>query len=455
MAERKRLSRDEIELRDIFRILKKRYKMIVLITMAALLISIGVNSFVLTPVYSTNAVMMVSQVAAENTAKVNSGQGLEGLVNSISIIPAQTMNSYVGQLESNAVMERVIKKLKLDREGYIPGTLSGLVSVTPVPETNLINIYVNHTNPFVAQKIANAITSEFLTYVTESNQKQLARSLETLERQVKTTDEELDVAIESLNNLEAEQNGVTILNQLVNAKIAELNQVRSQLIQARAEYRQLVAGIDLTEDRLKVTLPVLQVVTGTDDAGVSKFVEQPNPTYNTLNSMLLQKSINAEEMDARIAELSAMEGQIYSELLQMEVELNQKSNIKEAAENEVNRLQETYSLLRSKINEAQIAKSLKLGETGMTIVSDAPIPGYPVKPNKSMNIMISVVLGLMISVILAFLLNYLDNTIKTAQEAEEFLGLPVLGHIPPYKPFKGVRSGTAPVTQNLGRSADM
>jgi len=456
MSEEKRVSGDEIDLRDVFRILKRRYKLIVLITLAAFLISLGANSFMLTPIYSTKAVMMVSQAVPEGTVnRTNTGQGLEGLVNSIAIIPAQTMNTYVGQLGSNAVLERVIKKLKLDREGYTPGNLAGLISITPVPETNLINIYVNHTNPFTAQKIANAISSEFLVYVTESNQEQMTKSLDFLEQQVKTTREELDAAVENLNQLEAEQSGVTIMDQLVNAKIQELTQIRSQLVQARAEYRQLAAGIDQAGEQLNVTLPTVPVIRNSADASVQVVVEEPNPTYNTLNTMVVQKTVDAAGMNARAAELSAMEGQVYAELLDMEVELNQKTNIKEAAENDVNRLQETYSLLRAKINEAKIAKALKLGETGLTVVSEAPIPEYPVKPNKTLNMMIAVVLGLMISVALALLLNYMDNTIKTAQEAEDILGLPVLGQIPVYKPFKGGRPSTIAVSDNVGRPMDM
>lgn len=53
----------------------------------------------------------------------------------------------------------------------------------------------------------------------------------------------------------------------------------------------------------------------------------------------------------------------------------------------------------------------------------------PVKPNTILNIAIAFVLGLMISVGLAFLLEYLDNTIKTEEEVERLLGYPVLGII--------------------------
>ncbi|MED3793811.1 Wzz/FepE/Etk N-terminal domain-containing protein [Niallia alba] len=53
----------------------------------------------------------------------------------------------------------------------------------------------------------------------------------------------------------------------------------------------------------------------------------------------------------------------------------------------------------------------------------------PISPNPPLNIAIAAVVGLMIGVGLAFLLEYLDNTVKTEQDIEKLLELPVLGAI--------------------------
>ena len=53
----------------------------------------------------------------------------------------------------------------------------------------------------------------------------------------------------------------------------------------------------------------------------------------------------------------------------------------------------------------------------------------PIKPNPQLNIAIALVIGLMLGVGLAFLLEYLDNTIKSEQDIEKLLELPVLGGI--------------------------
>ncbi|MEW4328518.1 Wzz/FepE/Etk N-terminal domain-containing protein [Rossellomorea marisflavi] len=67
----------------------------------------------------------------------------------------------------------------------------------------------------------------------------------------------------------------------------------------------------------------------------------------------------------------------------------------------------------------------------------------PVKPKPLLNIAIAAVVGLMIGIGLSFLLEFLDNTIKTEQDVEKALGVPVLGSIARIgdtKPAKSSRS---------------
>jgi len=69
----------------------------------------------------------------------------------------------------------------------------------------------------------------------------------------------------------------------------------------------------------------------------------------------------------------------------------------------------------------------------VSIVDTAVTPDKPVKPNKQLNVMIAFVVGLMAAVGVVFLLEYLDNTIKTTADVEKLLGIPVLGVIPNYE----------------------
>ena len=66
----------------------------------------------------------------------------------------------------------------------------------------------------------------------------------------------------------------------------------------------------------------------------------------------------------------------------------------------------------------------------VNIVDPAVPPQYPEKPNKRMNIMIAGVVGLMAAVGLIFLMEFLDQTIKSSEDINRYLELAVLGVIP-------------------------
>ncbi|CAM3267925.1 Wzz/FepE/Etk N-terminal domain-containing protein [Filibacter tadaridae] len=60
----------------------------------------------------------------------------------------------------------------------------------------------------------------------------------------------------------------------------------------------------------------------------------------------------------------------------------------------------------------------------------------PIKPDPYLNMAIAAVIGLMLGVGIAFLLEYLDTTVKTEDDIEELLGLPILGLISPIPEVK-------------------
>lgn len=73
----------------------------------------------------------------------------------------------------------------------------------------------------------------------------------------------------------------------------------------------------------------------------------------------------------------------------------------------------------------------------------------PVKPSLKLNVAIAFVVGLMVSVGIAFLLDYLDSTIKTEEDIEKALGLPVLGAITDMVPERTKRHGKKPVKKSV------
>ncbi|MCC3356095.1 YveK family protein [Bacillus sp. REN16] len=77
----------------------------------------------------------------------------------------------------------------------------------------------------------------------------------------------------------------------------------------------------------------------------------------------------------------------------------------------------------------EIVKIMNVDNVSVLSPAELPETPVPVKPNPMLNMAIALVVGLMAGVGLAFLLEYLDNTIKTEQDVEKLLELPVLGAI--------------------------
>ena len=85
-------------------------------------------------------------------------------------------------------------------------------------------------------------------------------------------------------------------------------------------------------------------------------------------------------------------------------------------------------MLAKRYEEARISEVME--PTDVQIVDVAIAPERPIKPRKTLNVAIAAVLGLFVGTGLAFALEYMNRTIRTADDVEQYLGLPVLGSIP-------------------------
>lgn len=99
---------------------------------------------------------------------------------------------------------------------------------------------------------------------------------------------------------------------------------------------------------------------------------------------------------------------------------------------EVETNRQLYDALIKRIKEQSVTEEIRT--VNVWVVEKAERPGSPVKPKKSLNILLGMIVGLFGGVGLAFFFEYLDNTIKTPEEAETRLGVPVLGMIPLLEP---------------------
>jgi capsular polysaccharide biosynthesis protein len=380
-----------IDLRVYLKILRKWRKLIVLVTVLSVITSGVISFFVLPPVYESKTLLMITQVT-EKQQQATTGQGdLDSLVNSMSRIPVLTMNTYVGQLQSQALAQRVKDKLQLK------GSL-GKIKATATKDSNLVEVAVSNNNPQLAADIANTLSSEFLAMISERNQEQMERSVQFMMEQKGVTEKELEKANEELKNFDSQPRGVTFLQQELNAKSHDLNKYQSELTRAEVELQQLAAAKARLEEDLSVTPQVINVQKYDQSQGRVVASEEINPAHTSLIDKLNEKSAALAEKEAQVAGARRVLVTLNAEIDQLQAELTDKKATQDRLASEVKRLDETRKLLAEKATQTQIARSIDLGNTSVTVISPAMAQSKPVKPNKSMNMAIALMLGLLASV---------------------------------------------------------
>ena len=139
---------ESIGLKELFLVLRKRLGLILLITISAVLVSGIVSFFVLTPVYEASTQLLVNQ---EKEKKPE--------YDSIDIqADLQLINTYNVIIMSPAILEKVIKDLKLN---LTVSELQDTITVQNEPDSPIVNLSVKDTDPNQATKIVNKTAEVF------------------------------------------------------------------------------------------------------------------------------------------------------------------------------------------------------------------------------------------------------------------------------------------------------
>ncbi|MDD4753833.1 MAG: Wzz/FepE/Etk N-terminal domain-containing protein, partial [Desulfitobacteriaceae bacterium] len=186
---------EEIDLREYIDIILKWKWMIILFTIGCIVTSFILSVFILTPIYETKAVLMVTQPTSQRVYREDGS--LESTVDSMSRLPELTLNMFSSQFENAEILSNVIEKLDLEEKGYTVQSLDQQVTVTPNGDNNLINITVKNRDPLLAKSIANTLVEEFYAFISISNQQQLKDSVNLLTIKLQETEEELKKAAET------------------------------------------------------------------------------------------------------------------------------------------------------------------------------------------------------------------------------------------------------------------
>ena len=197
-------------------------------------------------------------------------------------------------------------------------------------------------------------------------------------------------------------------------------------------------GLDITADDLdeliatrvtqRTQLIVLEV-TDVNPARAAAIANEIPTVFNLRNRALL-----SERYESSKSSIAAQMTTIESEMNQLQAQLDAQRNAAVPDNAEIARLENTLTQLRNThAGLLQSYESIRMSELGAlsNIVVDEPAtaPTKPSSPNTPRTVGLAGVVGLMIAIGVACLIEYLDDTLKSPDEVEEALQLPVLAAI--------------------------
>lgn len=332
-----------------------------------------------------------------------------------------------------------------------PGaSLLGNLDVTPIRNSRLVRISYDSPRPEEAAAIANAFANNFInmnlerrfeasSYATRFLQEQMEQARATLE-----DSEQRLVAYARERQIVDSENRLSILMARLQEMTSALVKAEASRIEAEAAYLGLsdtnnpgVAGLldSAAIEKLKGRRSELQ-------AEYQQNLEVYKPGYPKMQQ--IQRQI--ADIDQTIAkEVAAIADAIrlrYETRQREEAKLNQRiAEIKEeiltlqdrstdhqTLKREVDTNRQLYEGLLQRLKEVGVTAGI--GTNNISVVDPATVPTGPYKPNLQRNLAIALALGLLLGVGLAYLLETLDDSIKTSEDAERWLGVPVLGLVP-------------------------
>lgn len=486
----------ELSLEDIIFMIKRRFwwgfftvVFVVAATVAYLLIVI--------PQYTSSVTIKVNPTSQSSSVSNLFSGGLPGMGGSNDI------STEIELIKSKTNLEAVIKELNLvdvlieedsearqkyNQEQLVQIAVNKLadgdyISVSPVKDTQIVEISVEIFSPELAKNIAATLAKVYNDQLKEYAQRELKVTREFLEKQIPLAERDLNESILAIRQYK-EKTGIFNLSnqaqyllnmfskydtqidqyemtvkttenniQTLKEKLKETNaeiitsetisinplvqELRSKLTNAKIDLAALQEMYPSTDPRIVQKKKIIQETESELSDQVTEIVSSQqkidNPLYSELVADITKKEISLLLAQANLEAVrearETYEKRLW-ELPKIEQDLVQLEREKRLNE-------ELFTLLAKKLEETKIAEASVVGNS--YIVDEAKIPLNPSSPNKKLTLAIGGVLGIFLGVLIIFIVEYADKTIRSEEEIERLVHnkIPILGRIPRFKITEG------------------
>lgn len=477
------LPSQESTLGEYVRVLHKR-KWTVLACLVTIFSVVAIASLKMKPIYEASGSIEINKPDS----------GLVNFSNSptfnVDYYDPTELETEVMILKSDLLAEQVVKDLAMDRRPEFGGKTTALPSeldlapdplkadpsrtssllssfrgnlaVTLSPNTHIIKVSFRNPDKDLTSTVVNTLMTDYSENNFKSRFDSTMQASDWLSKQLVDLQMKVETSQEKLVRYQKEHEilGIDEKQNITTEKLDELNKAltvaESERMEKESVYRLVQSG---DADTIASAASVLDAAgTGTQSASgllellrskeadvriqAAELSTQFGPSY----PKVAQLNTQLKEIDAQIlTETRKIAGKIrgqYMAALQRENMLHEALEKQKQEANKLNESAIEYSILKrdlesyrtlyeglmQKMKEATVSAGLK--SNNFRIVDVARVPVVPVEPNIPRNLAFAFVLGLTSGVGLAFLLEGLDNTVRTTEQAQMISGFPPLGMIP-------------------------
>ena len=490
---------------DYWAVLRRRRYVVYLAVAAATLIAL-VGSFLATPLFRSTATLQIER----QNPDVLAFKGLASVDYSWNAYTDFYQTQYK-ILASDAVARRTVDRLGLlnhplfavgePRKGLVsrlrallPSSAPGLekdpvetaaaalrtgLEVAPVRNSTLVTVSWVSRDPALAARVANGVVDAFIQLSIESKYTTSDQATEFLVNQIGTLKNEIRDYEDRLQRY-GESKGIVTIDDASNITLKALSDISERrteaqgtLAQKEAAYKAVVGSSpealpDVLHSDLISRLKEEYAGYEAEYYEKSRRFKDDWPGMQALKSKLDQarerldletreigrRVLLSTEADYRraleeVRNLDALVARQESAAQTLKRDGVEFANL----QSEVRKKRETLNALIARQGEMALStrlKDLDATSSNVRIVDRARTPSAAFSPNRKMNVVLGLLLGLACGVGLAFFLDYLDNTLSSPSEIEPLVGLPSLAVIPRHgpqaDPLGRVRrkTGTAP-----------
>ncbi len=444
-----------MSLQQFLLVLRARHKIIFLVLLMT--VCVVVTGSVLLPKRYTATASVVVDVKSPDPI---SGVLLPGL-----ITPAY-MGTQLDIINSKRVAQRVVKMLKLDEnpqakaqwmkatngqgtlEAWLSGTLQRGLDVKPSRESNVIDINYKAGDAAFAASAANAFMNAYLTTSTELRSQSGRQYADWFGERGKSLHSELETAQTRLSNFQ-QRHGIVTNDERLDSETARLSELTTQLTviqaltsDARSKARSGSISETLPEVVMNPLIINLKSQLALQEAKLRELdgdLGRNHPQYQSMESEIasLKQKLQAEtrHIVSGFATMSAVgrdkESQLTSaieaqkrKLLQFKRERDELAVLMR----EVDAAQKAYDAVAQRFNQSSLESQST--PSNIAVLAPATEPVEPSFPKVLLNTLVSIFLGTLLGVGAAFVLEMLDQRIRSAADLSAMLGLSVVGVIP-------------------------